>query len=95
MVKSYFQLYKKAKKLFDNEKIKITDVRDNPDKTTYFFQANGYTVTLDVTQVPNTRLWLRHWSCGCAHYSLWQDKTECYHIKGCEYYLMNGGYNGK
>ena len=93
MVKSYFLLYKRAKKLYDENKIKITDIKDENIKTTYYFQVNGHTTTLEITRVPSTRLWLRHWSCGCEHYSLWQEKTECKHIKAAELFLMNGGIN--
>ncbi len=95
MVKSFFLLYKRAKTLYDEGKIKLQDIKEEQEKTTYWFQANGHTVALEISKVPNTRLWLRHWKCGCEHFSLWQDKTQCKHIVACEYYLTNGGYNEK
>lgn len=88
MVKSFFLLYKRAKKLFDEGKVKLTDIKDD----TYYFQTNGHQVTLAVSKIPNSRLWLRHWSCDCESFSVWQEKAECKHIKAAEFYLLNGGY---
>lgn len=93
MVKSYFLLYKRAKKLYDEGKVTLTNVKSDDKQTTYFFQCNGHQVSLTVSNIPGTRLWLRHWGCDCEHFSLWQDKTECKHIKSSELYLMNGGYH--
>lgn len=92
MVKSYFDLYQRAFKLYSEGKVKIDYVRENKDSTIYIFKANGHVVTLKNSKMENGHLWQRNWSCDCHHFSLWQDKTECKHIKACELFLMNGGY---
>lgn len=93
MVKSYFLLYKKAEKLYEQSKVKLKTVNEESnDETIYDFQSNGHEVSLKVSRIPNSRLWVRHWRCECHHFSLWQDKAECKHIKSCELYLMLGGY---
>lgn len=93
MVKSYFLLYKRAKKLLEEDRVKLTNLKQEEEKETYYFQANGHEVTLEVSKIPNTRLWLRHWFCTCKSYSLFQTKTSCKHIIASEHYLVNGGYN--
>lgn len=93
MVKSYFLLYKRAKKLLDDNKVKLTEIKEDKDSETYYFQSNGHQVSLRVSKIPNTRLWLRNWSCDCESYSLWQDKAECKHIISCVSYLVGRGGN--
>lgn len=91
MTKSYFLLYQRAKKLFDEGKVKLENIKEEKEITKYYFTSNGHNPVLEVSKVPNSRLWLRHWKCDCQHYSLWQDKAECKHIKSCEFYLCMGG----
>ena len=91
-MKSYFQLYKKAKELYDNNKIVLTDIKEEENNDTYYFDVNDYKVRLNIIRIPNTRQWTRIFSCDCKQFGLYQEKSECKHIKGAEYYLMNGGY---
>jgi YHS domain-containing protein len=87
MTKSYFSLYKQANKLVFDKKIVLENIKTTEEGDTYYFKSNEHQVTLKVTKIPNTRLWLRHWSCDCEHFSLWQDKAECKHIISCILYL--------
>jgi hypothetical protein len=91
MVKSYFLLYQNARKIYVEKKIVLDHITNDEVKNIYYFKVNDYDVQLILTQVPKTHMWLRHWNCGCTHYSLWQEKAECKHILAAELYLMHGG----
>lgn len=86
MVKSYFMLYKRAKKLYDEDKVQLTEIKG--DK--YYFQSNGHSVMLQVKKIAGrNKTWMREWSCDCESFSIWQERAECKHVKSCELYLMN------
>ena len=96
MVKSYFSLYRNAKKLYDLGTIKITDVKTNAGGVTdfdcYYFSCGEHNPMLGIGKAGH--YWTRTWSCDCTVNSLNQ-KVECIHVKACELFLMNGGFNGK
>lgn len=91
MVKSYFDLYRRAKKLFETGQVSLHHVGNNEHEDKYFFNVGDHNTTLILTK--NKSRWERHWSCDCETYSLFQEKVECKHMKACELYLMNGGYD--
>jgi hypothetical protein len=89
-MKSYFELYHKAKKLVDEKKVSIEEAKDSNGKDLYYFRVNGYTVRLLLERMGGNQ-WNRHWSCTCKQYSIHQEKTECKHVLASIYFLIKGG----
>lgn len=88
-MKSYFSLYKKAKKFFLDGKIQLTNIKENGSDI-YFFIVNDYDVRLELTLV--NKVWIRNWSCGCASFAI-NERTRCSHIMAAEYFLINNSYS--
>lgn len=89
MVKSYFQLYQRAKKLYDEGKVSLSSVKELAHKDVFYFKVDEQEITLTISKHGN--VWVRHWSCSCESYALTQERTECKHIMAAIYYLLNGG----
>lgn len=92
-MKSYFLLYQRAKELCENDKVKLTDIKSELIGDTYYFNINEHGVRLHIYKNENKNLWVREWECDCQHFSIWQNASECKHVKAAELFLMNGGIN--
>ncbi len=84
---AYISLYKKAKKILDEQQVEITNYKDNK----FFFTVKEYEVTLKLSKMES--LWHREWTCSCTGYALKQDKLRCAHVIAAETFLVIA--NGK